>query len=136
MDIQPASTDGFSALDGLSTLHGWTTDQLSALDDGPSTLDDDGLSTLHGWTTGLSTLDDGLSLQGLTTNGHPHTCTTLNLNLSGLSDIFDDLATALGDNVAKPRRGGSLSDQLQDEPGLFDALRDLGFEETTTGKNC
>ena len=82
MDIQPASTDGFSALDGLSTLHGWTTDQLSALDDGPSTLDDDGLSTLHGWTTGLSTLDDGLSLLGSTTNGHPHTCTTLNLNLS------------------------------------------------------
>ena len=118
MDIQPASTDGFSALDGLSTLHGYITDQLSALDDGPSTL------------------DDGLSLQGYTTNGHPHTCTTLNLNLSGLSDIFDDLATALGDNVAKPRRGGSLSDQLQDERGLFDALRDLGFKETTTGKNC
>ena len=141
-------TDGLHGwtTDGLSSLHGWTaTNGLAALDDGPSTAPTDGLSallSLHGATTaatnGLFTLDKEPS----------HTCTTFDisvLNLSGLSDVFDDLASALGSNTAidtpteKPKhRGSSLSDQLQDEPGLFDTLKDLGFEETPTGnyKNC
>ena len=155
MDFQPSkispADDGPSTLqgwtdglhgwttDGLSTLHGWTaTNGLTALDDGPSTAPTDGLSTLlslHRATTaatnGLFALDKKPS----------HTCTTF--DLSGLPDVFDDLASALGGNTAidipteKPKhRGSSLSDQLQDEPGLFDTLKDLGFEETPTGKNC
>ena len=144
------STDGLQGwtTDGLTTtldgLQGWTatTDGLddgpstSALDDGSSTsaLDDElstasALPSLQG-STATSTQDDELSL----------THTTLpTLNLSGLSDILDELAAALEDDAAPKtsfKKGSGLSDQLKDEPGLLETLKELGFQETATGKDC
>ena len=55
------------------------------------------------------------------------------LNLSGLSD----LSNPHEDNELKEMHGGCLSNQLQDEPGLYKKLKDLGFEDQIfTGKYC
>ena len=146
------STSASALDDGPST-------SASALDDGPSTsasLDDElstasALLSLQG-SIAASALDDELttvsallSLQGSPTastqddepSHSPNTLPTL--NLPGLSDILNNLTAALEDYAAPKtsnNKGSSLSDQLQEEPGLFETLKELGFQETATGKSC
>ena len=118
-----------SASQGLlnhgSTSQGLESASQRLFNDG-STLFADGLGLYPNGSTGLGCLTDG-SEMGVST-----------LNLLGLSDFFEEELAALDDNEFKKKLGGSLSDQLSDEPGLYEALKDLGFEDSTaaaTGKN-
>ena len=113
-------------MDGLQPSTGSSTDELdsSLLDELFTTQGWNGLLDTQGWTHDLFASQE--TAPGLITTHalHTHTPQT-ELNLSGLSDIFDEIS-ALGDNK---NFGSSLSDQLRDEPGLLEALKDLGFQE-------
>ena len=151
LSLQLSST-GYS-MDGLSlqlSSAGSSLDELTGSKDGltpqlDSSLLEDGQFTTQEWTGLLDSLvwpsEQELfaaqqSIPGPITMDAQRNTDKDELNLSGLSDLFREIYSH-EDNELKDMHGGSLSNQLQDEPGLYEALKDLGFEDQIfTGKYC
>ena len=159
MALQLSSGSTTAAAGQECFTDGWTTTAGQELiSDGLTTSAGQDILT-NGWTTTAGLYSDGSTKEGLfTASAGQDIFTAIEqelftqewtanatdisdqvgldespLDLSGLSDFLKEL---LEPNSEPKKCGCSLSKQLRDEPGLFEALTDLGFKEEAEGKSC